>query len=188
MFFSHFISFNLIRIALKYKSVLGEFICFSSCNFQNMNIKYNFNNLVFFSIFPITFRNFGINVTCLSLDQSMYLLYFLSYCETILIFLAVGLVYMEILFNSLHPQYNCMQILTFFLIPALVILVSFPWLCWNNLIDSRWSCFCPACHVSNLKLRWLSRPFKCSPWPDSSVQWANSMMPRGLGAFSLKQD
>ena len=47
----------------------------------------------------------------------------------------------------------------------------------------------PWCHISNLKLRWLSWPFKCTPWPDTqSTQCTNSTRPRELWALARKQD
>lgn len=49
-----------------------------------------------------------------------------------------------------------------------------PYKCWNKFLDPIWSLSYLGCHISKLKLRYLSCPCKCSAWPEMQyIQSAN---------------
>lgn len=55
-------------------------------------------------------------------------------------------------------------------------------ICWNNLLDPRWSHSCPGCYINKLK---PVCPYKCSFWPETQgIQSANPQTPSHLRAFS----
>lgn len=72
----------------------------------------------------------------------------------------------------------------YFLIPTLIIFISFPCLCWNSFLDSTWShYYCLGCHVSKVKNILCS--CKCFSWPETQyIQGTNPQTPSVLWGFS----